>query len=253
MKIIVTIGRGGTGKSSFVALMTKYFIEKKSVPLLLIDADPDQNLGELVGVDFQAEGKATISELLVSTFVDGSGTVFGVAPSERIEGKIWEKGLYETEYFDFMGIGVKWVEGCYCLPNAALKETLQKVTKTYKYVLIDSPAGLEHLNRRIISRVNDIFDLVDPSQKAFNHVKRAQKIAKEVKIAFENFYVIGGYRFPEGLEEMVEKKTGLNYLGKISYDSILEKHVLNGKSLLKLLNTSPAYKSTKKIMKKAGY
>ena len=50
MKILVTIGRGGTGKSSFTALMTKAFIEAGQSPLLLVDADPDQNLAEMLGV-----------------------------------------------------------------------------------------------------------------------------------------------------------------------------------------------------------
>lgn len=45
MKILVTMGRGGTGKTSFVALMAKYFIKNGETPLLLVDSDPDQNLG----------------------------------------------------------------------------------------------------------------------------------------------------------------------------------------------------------------
>ena len=48
MKRIVTMGRGGSGKTTFVSLMTKYFIEKGETPILLIDADPDQNLSETV-------------------------------------------------------------------------------------------------------------------------------------------------------------------------------------------------------------
>ena len=52
MKRLVTMGRGGSGKTTFVALMTKYFIEKGETPLLLIDADPDQNLSEMLGAAF---------------------------------------------------------------------------------------------------------------------------------------------------------------------------------------------------------
>jgi len=118
---LVTIGRGGTGKTSFVALMTKYLIEKGEGPLLLVDADPDQNLGEMLGIDLKEQGKKSISELIVETFIEGKGTTVGIPPSERMESKIWEKGMYEGDYFDFIAIGVKWVEGCYCLPNAALK------------------------------------------------------------------------------------------------------------------------------------
>jgi len=253
MKKIVSMGRGGSGKTSFVALMTKYFTEMDDTPLLLIDLDPDQNLAEMVGIDFKEDGKKTISELLIETFIEKGGTSVGIPPSERIESEIWSKGLYEGASFDMIAIGTKFVEGCYCLPDASLKRALEGLTKTYRHVLIDSPAGLEHLNRRIASKVDDIFDLIDPSRKSFNHVERAYKIAKEVKINFENFYVVGGYRFPEGLRAEVEKRTKLRYLGKIAYDKEVENYVISGKSLLELPSSSSAYISVRELVKKAGY
>ncbi|MGB9676192.1 MAG: AAA family ATPase [Candidatus Bathyarchaeales archaeon] len=250
MKTIVTIGRGGTGKTSFVALMAKYFIELGETPLLLVDADPDQNLGEMVGVDLKEEGKKTISELLVETFLEEGGTTVGVPPTQRIENKIWAYGMHEGKFFDFIALGTKWVEGCYCLPNAALKGALESLTKNYRYVLIDSPAGLEHLNRRITSKVDDIFDIIDPSKKSFLHVERAYRIAKEVKIEFKNFYVIGGFRIPENLDL---KALRFSYLGKIAYDEKLEEHVLSGKAILDLPRDSPAYVSVRGLMEKVGY
>ena len=253
MKTLVSIGRGGSGKTSFVALMAKYFIEKKNTPLLLVDVDPDQNLGETVGVALEEQRKKSISELVIETFVDGGGTTVGVPPSERIEARIWEQGLYEGELFDFMAVGPKWVEGCYCLPDASLKRALERLTRTYRYILIDSPAGLEHLNRKIASQVDDIFDIIDPSKKSFEHVKRAHRIAKEVGIDFENFYVVGGYRLPETLESEVGEKTGLKYLGRIPYDKNVEHYCFTGKSLLELPRSSSAYQSVKEILMKAGY
>ena len=253
MKKLVTIGRGGTGKTSFVALMTRYFIEIEVTPLLLVDADSDQNLGEMVGVDLKEEGKKTISELLMETFLQEGGTTVGVPPTERIENRIWAHGMHEGDYFDFISLGTKWVEGCYCLPNAALKGALESVTKTYQYSLIDSPAGLENLNRRITSKVDVIFDVIDPSKKSFDHIKRAYRIAKEVKIDFQNFYVVGGFRFPEGLKNLAENTLKLEFLGKIAHDEIVEQFVLEGKSLLDLPSASLAYVSVKKVMEKAGY
>ena len=253
MKKLVTIGRGGTGKTSFVALMTKYLIEKGVEPILLVDADPDQNLGEMLGIDLEKQGKKSISELVVETFIEGKGTTVGVPPSERMESKIWEKGMYEGEYFDFIAIGVKWVEGCYCLPNAALKGAMEKLSKNYEFILIDSPAGLEHLNRRITHEIDDIFDIIDPSKKSFDHVYRANRIAKEVKIEFKNFYIVGGYRFPEEMGRKAEEITGMRFLGKIAYDENVERYVLEGKSLLELPDDSPAYLSVKEIMRRAGY
>lgn len=253
MRKVVIIGRGGTGKSSFAAMMTKYLVESGRSPLLLVDADPDQNLGEMVGVDFKEKGKKTISELLVETFLEQGGTTVGVAPTERIESKIWSFGMYEGDHFDLIAVGTKWVEGCYCLPNAALKGALESLTKNYDHVLIDSPAGLEHLNRRITSKVSDVFDVIDPSKKSFDHVDRSYRIAREVKIEFDNFYVVGGYRFPEHLENHARKVLKFEYLGKIAEDEKVEEFVLAGKSLLELPSNSLAYDSVKKIMKKASY
>jgi CO dehydrogenase maturation factor len=253
MKTLVTVGRGGTGKSSFTALMAKNFIEAGQAPLLLVDADPDQNLGEMIGIDLKEVGKATIADLIVSTFIENGGTTVGVPPRERIESRIWENGLYESKSFDFLSVGTKWVEGCYCMPNSALKAALESLTKNYKYVLVDSPAGLENLNRRITSDVNDIFDILDHSKKSQDHVRRAVKIAKEVDMKFENFYLIGGYRFPAELGKQAEADLKYKYLGKIEADEQLDEFVLNGKSLLDLPSDNKAYLSVQNILKTLGY
>jgi len=253
MKMLVTMGRGGTGKTSFVALMTKYFVEIGESPLLLVDTDPDQNLGEMVGVDLRDKGIKSISELIVETFLEEGGTTVGVPPTERIENKIWAHGMYEGEHFDFIALGTKWVEGCYCLPNAALKGALESLAKNYKYVLVDSPAGLEHINRRITSKVDDIFDVLDPSKKSFDHAERAYRVANEVKISFRNFYLVGGFRFPESLETQAKSMTQFKFLGRVSYDENVEKYVLAGESLLNLPDTTLAYLSVKKIMENVGY
>lgn len=234
-------------------MMAKHFSEAGDSPLLLVDADPDQNLGEMVGVDLKEVGKKSISDLLVETFLEEGGTTVGVAPTERVENKIWARGMYEGDSFDFIALGTKWVEGCYCLPNAALKGALETLTKNYKYVLIDSPAGLEHLNRRIATKVNDVFDVIDPSKKSIDHVERAYRVAKEVKIAFENFYVVGGYRLPENLRSHVENALKFKYLGKITRDEKVEEYVLEGRSLLDLPSDSPAFASVKEILLSAGY
>ena len=253
MKTLVTVGRGGTGKSSFTALMAKSFIETNQAPLLMVDADPDQNLAEMLGIDLKEAGKSTIAELLVSTFIEQGGTTVGIAPTERIESRIWEKGLYESKNFDFLAVGTKWVEGCYCMPNSALKGALESLTKNYKYILVDSPAGLENLNRRITSKVNDIFDILDHSKKSMDHVKRAYKIAKEVDMKFENFYLVGGYRFPAELGKVAEAELKFKYLGKIVEDEQLDEYVLTGKSLLDLPKDNKAYLSVKDILQTLGY
>lgn len=253
MKTLVTMGRGGTGKTSFVATMTKFFTSQGDAPLLLVDVDPDQNLAEMVGVDLEREGVNTIAELVTETFIKKGGTTVGIPPSKRIESTVLERGLYEGDAFDLIAVGTKWIEGCYCLPDAALKEALATLTKNYRYVLIDSPAGLEHLNRKITNRVDDIFDIMGPSHKSFEHVKRAHRITREVGIAYDNFYVVGGCLFPEELEPVVQEKTGQPYLGKISFDPQVQERVIAGRSLLDCLDDSPAYCSVASLLGRAGY
>jgi CO dehydrogenase maturation factor len=253
MKTLLTLGRGGTGKTSFVALMTKCFLERGITPLLLVDVDPDQNLAEMVGVDLEAAGKKTISELLVRTFIDEGGTQVGIPPSERIETRIWEQGLYEGADFDLLSVGTKWVEGCYCLPDAALKNALDSILKTYQYVLIDSPAGLEHLNRRITTHIDEAFDIIGPSKKSFDHVRRAYRIASEVKIKIGTFSLVGGSRFPEDLAPVAREVRHTRYLGKIAFDPLIETYVIEGRSLLEIPSDSPGFVSIQQILNRASY
>lgn len=139
------------------------------------------------------------------------------------------------------------------MPNTALKAALESLTKNYKFVLVDSPAGLENLNRRITSKVDDVFDILDHSKKSMDHVLRANRIAKEVNMEFDNFYLVGGYRFPAELGVNAETQLNFKYLGKIVADKRLDEFVLEGESLLGLPSENPAYISVKKILQKLGY
>jgi len=253
LKILASMGRGGVGKSTFVALVARYLIEMGETPVLLVDADPDQCLGYMVGVDMEAAGKKTITELVIETFFETSGTIYGVPPSERMESAIWEDGIYEGEGFDFIAVGTKYTEGCYCTPDAALKGAVERIAKNYRYVLIDSPAGLEQLNRRISSRFDDIFELLDPSKKAFEHVRRALKVIEGVGIEYGHIYLVGGYEFLDELGRKAEEELGLRYLGKIAYDEQVRRFALEGRSLFELPPNSPAYRSVVEIMERAGY
>jgi len=131
--------------------------------------------------------------------------------------------LYESNNFDFLSVGTKWVEGCYCSakfrPERRLGIVDNKLTNTFS---IDSPAGLENLNRRITSSVNDIFDILDHSKKSLDHVKRAVRIVKEVDMKYENFYLVGGYRFPAELGKQAEADLKFKYLGNIEADELLD-------------------------------
>ena len=248
-KKIVCTGRGGTGKTTFVALVTKYL---DSHPLL-IDADSDQNLADMLGVDLQRRGIRTISEVL---FDIQKGKTYkelnSMLLADKIEYLFNVSCLYESEKFDLLCIGVKWTKGCYCMPNNILRSIIPKMANSYEYTIVDSPGGLEHLNRRIVSEIDDIFVILDPSKKALSNVQRMRKIACEIGIHFNNVYLIANHKFKEATEQYVKNING-NYLGKIQYDPKLEEYSWNGRSLLELPQNSPAFLSIGKILIKARY
>jgi len=127
---------------------------------------------------------------------------------------------------------------------------LGSITRQYQFVLIDSPAGLEHLNRKVAGSVDTIVDIMGPSSKSFHHVKRAYRIVKEVGIKCRRFVTVGGFAFPEDLGTRATSETGLEYLGKIQEDPLVAEYVLSGRSLLDVPKSSPAFLSVGRIVER---
>jgi len=247
-KKIVSTGRGGAGKSTFVALMSRYL---KS-PSLLIDLDPDLSLADMLGIDFHREGKRTVVEALYDAVSERKSGGSPLTPVEdRFRGLIWGDCVYEGKGFDLITLGTKDLEGCYCYPDHLLRKTISQLSKNYTNVVIDSPAGLEHLNRNIVSEVDELFVILDPSEKSFIHIKKVKAILKEVGVMYHRFYVLGNHMFDEESEKYLKEIDGA-YLGKIDYDGNVEEYNLKGESLSKLPDDSPACRSVKRILEKAG-
>jgi CO dehydrogenase maturation factor len=251
---IVVTGRGGTGKSTFTSLLSRHLGEKGVEPLLLVDSDPDESLAEMIGIDLASQNKRSIADVLSEILVERKmATMSGMTPTDKIEPFLWQESLYEGRgFYDFIGIGTKWIEGCYCLPDRSLGQIMDMWGENYAYVIVDSPAGVEHLNRRITKKVKDVFNILDPSKKSFDNAARSYKIMKEVDIDFENYYLVGGYRFPESLEKEALDQP-FKFLGRIEADPDIMEYNIEGKSLFDLPESSPAYQSVKKILDKVGY
>jgi len=242
-RVIVSTGRGGAGKSTFAAMISKYL----APPLLLIDVDPDQRLSDMLGVDLEKEGVSTVSSV-----VSGIKKVGGLSSRlyfDEIEASFYTNCIYRSENLDLVTLGTKWVEGCYCLEDNSLKGIIPKLIRNYESVVIDSPAGLEHLNRKVVSHINDLFVLIDPSLKSTKHVERMKRITEGVKITYDCFYLIGNYEFNGEVEKCLQN-LGEHYLGKIDYDANVKDYNLKGKSLWDLPEDSPACLSVKNLFKR---
>lgn len=246
-KINVITGRGGTGKSTFTALFAKYI---KASPLLLIDLDPDGSLAKMLGIDLETEGKWTISDALYEVIGKGKDTkdVPDLLKRYIEDGHV----IYQGKKFDLITLGTKLAQGCYCLPDEMMKETIRNINKNYEMVVVDSPAGLEHLNRKVTPDINDLFVVLDPSEKSAKHIDRIKYVTKGVNINYKNFYLVGNYRFTDEIEAYLIR-TAEKYLGRIGYDPLVREYNLKGETLFKIPDDSPSAMSVRKILLEAGY
>jgi CO dehydrogenase maturation factor len=258
-KIIVSTGRGGTGKSTFVALACKYLAS----PLLLLDIDPDQNLADMLGVDLEAQkikteaGEEkqlkTVSDLREDIEDEDAFTELGGGPAfVKIPLLFKWYTQYTSKKFDLISLGPRWTRGDYRSANFLFEFIIPSIGKNYTNIIVDSPAGLEHLNRKVIPRMDDLFLVLDPSLKSLKHIERVKKIADTAGINYKNLYLVGNYEFDTKAEQHF-KRTGENYLGRIDYDNNVKSYNLKGESLLTLPENSPACLSVRKILTKSGY
>ena len=258
-RIILATGRGGTGKSTFVALLSRYL----KPPQLLLDIDPDQSLGTMLGVDLELASVTTeadrdvpvktLSDLTSDIEDEDAFTELGGSPvTVKIPWLLRWYTQYQSDRFDLISIGPKWTEGDYRSANFLFEFIIPAVGENYKSIVIDSPAGLEHLNRKVVPRINDLFVIVDPSRKSVTHVERVRKITEQVGISYDRLFLVGNYEFDDESEQYLQS-TGETYLGKMEYDVDLKKFNLTGQSLLDLPEDSPACRSIRQIISKAGY
>ena len=244
---IVATGRGGTGKSTFVALASRYL----AAPMLLIDIDPDQSLAEMLGIDLEKEGVRTISEALYDIIEERRSDGGNPMPlHDRMEYLLNRECLYEGKRFDLLVLGTKLTEGCYCVPDDLIKTIIPRLANHYPNVVIDSPAGLEHLNRKIVSDIDDLFVILDPSSKSLKHIARVKDLTHQIGISYSHLYLVGNYDFDKDTEEYL-RSTGDAYLGKIEYDASVQQYNLAGRSLLELPEDSPASSSVREILARA--
>ena len=247
-KIIVSTGRGGTGKSTFVALAARYLAS----PLLLLDIDPDQSLSDMLGVNLEKVETKTISDIVID-IADGAFAELGGGPQQaKIPFLLRNYTTYSSEKFDLISMGPMWALGDYRYANYLFKYIIPSYGGAYTNILVDSPSGLEHWNRRAIPNIDDLFLILDPSLKSIKHIERVRKITSEVGISYKHLYLVGNYEFDNEAEQHLQC-TGETYLGKMDYDASVKDYNLKGKSLLNLPQSSPACLSVKKILAKAGY
>jgi len=249
--VVSVSGKGGVGKSTVTVLLLKSLLDAGKGSILVVDADPDSNLADLLNVEAGLT-VATIAARLKKDIAEGK---FPPDFSKRdyFESKVFEV-LCEEEGFDLLVMGRGEGEGCYCAVNDLLTNILDTLSKNYDYTLMDMEAGLEHLSRRTDRDVDVMVIVVDGSRLSQLTAKRIKEVAKEVHINFKRIVAVGNKVPPELGENLTEKveSLGLEFLGIIPNDQTIVSYELEGRSLLELPKDSPAVKAAREIASKIG-
>ena len=227
---IAITGKGGVGKTTLGALLVHRLIARGCRPVLAVDADPNTSLDAALGVKAQT----TIGRIREETKeIAGKGMSTGVAKQQLLELKIAES-LVESDDFDLIAMGRPEGAGCYCFANNVLKQAMQTMASNYKYILIDNEAGLENLSRRIVTKVDLMLIVADPSKRGVETLRRLYDLAGEMGVQYGKLaIVVNRLRhadLPTGVAEL-QTHTGAHFVLVLPDDAELAAHNEEGRSL----------------------
>jgi CO dehydrogenase maturation factor len=226
--VIALAGKGGTGKTTIAALIVRALKEKKMGSVLAIDADPNSNLGEVLGV----KPGDSVGAILDNLSLDPNKVPAGMAKERFIQHQV-QAAIQEEDGFDLLSMGKPEGPGCYCYVNNVLRGLMIKLIKDYDYIVVDNEAGLEHLSRRT-SRFADILIVVsDASSVGLKSAKRIMELVNTLKFEVKKSFLLIN-RFNQDIQKDKIKETGLDYLGNLPLEPQIEQLSLEGRSVFDL-------------------
>lgn len=235
--IIGVTGKGGVGKTTFTALIIKAIIEKKLGVVLAVDADPNHNLNQKLGVGVEN----TIGSLREDIVKAVDSLPQSMSKQDYVDYQI-RMALTESDDFDLLVMGRQEGPGCYCYINNILRTYIDTLSEKYDFIVIDNEAGMEHLSRRTTKAMDMLFVVSDASKIGIETAGRIKELAKDMALKIgRNVLVIN--RVPEErattLEE-IKQEQGFDEVFTITDDDSVNIFNIEGKSLLSLPKESKA-------------
>lgn len=246
--IIAVSGKGGTGKTMVSANLVK-LLSKTGKDVLAIDADPDSNLPDALGVNVNKTVGDVREELKKDTSLGKIPP--GTNKWDILDYKIMES-ITEKKEFDLLVMGRPEGSGCYCAVNNMLRKIIETIASNYDFIIIDTEAGLEHLSRRTTKNVDIMFIVTDSSHRGILTAQRIVELATELEIQFKKLYLILNRVKKAHEHNLIEKisQIDLEMAGIIYEDPAVTEFDLKGEPLINLPETSISVSSTKKIVEK---
>ncbi|MFV0436820.1 MAG: AAA family ATPase [Desulfopila sp.] len=244
-KVIAFAGKGGVGKTTVAALVIRHLSAVGETPILAVDADPNSNLGETLGVEIES----TIGDIRENYMRDPQGIPSGMDKINYLETLV-EQALIEKSSFDLLVMGRQEGQGCYCMVNNILNNFTDRLEASYKYLVVDNEAGMEHLSRRTSGKVDMLYLVTDYSLRGLRAVKRIHQMLASLKLDVKHMGILVT-RAPEQLSDafMSEvEEIGVAILGTIPNDPALLEFDMEKRSLLDLPDNALSVKAVREIM-----
>jgi len=242
---IALAGKGGTGKTSLACLIIRYLKNKKMVPILAVDADPNANLGESLGLKVEQ----TVGSMIAAFQNEKINITPGLTKDVYLEYKL-NSILVEGNGFDLLTMGRGEGPECYCVPNHLLKKFTDSLAQNYAYIVMDNEAGMEHLSRKTTENVDVLLLISDHSVKGVRTLARIRELVTELKLVVKRQMVVinfvPGQLAPAVADELARLEIQPAVL--IPEDDLVSEADLEFRSLLDLPDTSRAVGAVSKLM-----
>ena len=251
-KTIAVAGKGGVGKTTTCGMIIDYLCKKKNGPVLVVDADANSNLNEVLGVEVDTT-LGQIREEMAQAELKGTIPA-GMTKADYADFK-FSSALVEDDDFDMLVMGRTQGKGCYCYVNGVLKTQVDKYAKNYSYIVMDNEAGMEHIARGTLPHVDIMLLVSDCSRRGIQAVGRIAEMVREMNLNPGQMGVIVN-RAPDGklddgvMEEI--NKYGLNLFGVLPHDDAVYRCDCAGDPSSKLPDTDPMKQELRGIMSKLG-
>jgi len=240
-------GKGGVGKTTVSALVVRYLTKHLHDPVLAIDADPNSNLGETLGMTIEK----TVGDIREDFMKDPQGVPSGMDKVLYLE-MLMNQVLIEQKDFDLLVMGRQEGQGCYCMVNNILNRFSEELESNYKYLLVDNEAGMEHLSRRSSGKVDMLIMVTDYALRGLRAVGRINEMLDGLKLDVRQKGLVvnraPGQLSQAFLDEVAQ--IGVPLLCTIPQDDNLLEFDMARRSMLELPDDSPAVVAVDSLMEK---
>ena len=241
---IAVAGKGGTGKTTVASLLISELIERQLTPVLAVDADPNANLNENLGVDVHS----TLGDILAESR-DRENIPASMDKRRHLEFQI-STALVEDQDFDLMVMGRTEGPGCYCSVNDILRSYMDELMPNYDYAVMDNEAGMEHISRRTTRNIDLLFIISDENPIGIRSAGRIYELVEDLEINIGTARLILNRARSEIHPRLQEEIDGidLELAGTVPEDEKLLDYNLEQKPLLDLPRDSEARQSISSIL-----